>query len=78
MANSSSFWRDGDDIKIPYTYSHNHDKKWVNWNYTAPYTAWKIIERFELILDTHSTDYTWQEFCMFSDFRSACVMRERV
>ena len=47
MANISSFWRDGDDIKIPYTYSHNHDKKWVNWNYTAPYTALKIIERFE-------------------------------
>ena len=69
MANILSFRLYGDDIKIPYTYSHNHDKKWVSWTYTVSYTAWKVIARFELILDTHSTDYTWQAFSIFSDFR---------
>ena len=31
-----------------------------------PYIAQKIIERSDLILDTHLTEWTWQEFYMFN------------
>ena len=52
------YFRFDDENTIKYTYSHNPHK--TNWKaeYTAPYIAWKIIERIDWILDTHPTEYT--------------------
>ena len=37
------------------------EEEMVSWKCASPcmYTAWQIIEKPDLILDTHSTDYTW-------------------
>ena len=37
--------------------------------HSAIYIAQTIIERMDLISGTHSTEYTWQTFYMFTDFR---------
>ena len=37
-----------------HVFSQSSKDKWVSWIRTASYIAWKIIERTELILDTHS------------------------
>ena len=56
-------FRFDDDNKIKYTYSQNHHKRNGSWIHTTPYIAWKIIERTDLILDTHSTECTWWKNC---------------
>ena len=51
MANGSYFqFHDDDDRMISLQSSH---EKVVSWTRTAQYIALKIIERIDLILDTH-------------------------
>ena len=40
----------------------------VNWKHITPNIAWKISERMELILATHSPKYIWQAFYMVDAF----------
>ena len=50
-------------------FSKSSQHKWVSWKRTAPYIAYKIIQRIDLILDTQATEYTWQAF-----LPNACIM----
>ena len=46
---------DDDDNKIKYTYSQSHHRRNGQAEYTQPHTMHKkMIERIDLILDTHS------------------------
>ena len=38
----------------------------ASWKGTAPYIAYKITERMDIIFDTHLTKYTWQTFYMIN------------
>ena len=39
-----------------------------------PISCTNMIERRDLILVIHATDYVWQAFRMFSDHRQVCIM----
>ena len=67
MANGS--YVQYDDNKIKYTYSLNHHERNGQAEYTQPHILHeKIIERIQLILDKHSTEFTWQAFSKFNRF----------
>ena len=50
-------------------YSHKHQWTCVSWKHTASYIAKKAIGEIDLILDTHSTEYTRETFNIFNAFR---------
>ena len=39
---------------------YGNTRKWVSWIHSTPYIAWTIIERFDLILDRHSTQWLFR------------------
>ena len=66
MANDWYFRLNDDDDKIR-VLSKLSQEKLVSGKDTAPYIAIKLIERIDLVLDTPSTEYTWQTFSVPSD-----------
>ena len=66
MGNDLYFWFVCNYTK--FTYYHDHHKEWVNWKRIAQY-KYKIIEKIDLILDTHWTVYTWQALYIFITLR---------
>ena len=61
MANGSYFLFD-DDAKTYILTSIIREIGKLKHSIRAPYIAWKIIDITDLILDTHSTECTWQAF----------------
>ena len=61
MVNGSYFQFDYVN-NMKYTYSHNHHREMDNWIHAAPFTACRIIEKIDLILGTHTTEYNEQAF----------------
>ena len=66
MGNDLYFWFVCNNTK--FTYFHGHHKEWVYWKRIAPF-KYKIIEKIDLILDTHWTVYTWQALYIFITLR---------
>ena len=59
MANDSYSRFDEDKV---HTFVQLSQEKLVRRIHTAPYIAWNVIEIIDLILETHSTEYTWEAF----------------
>ena len=57
-------------VWLKYTYSYSSQERWVRRKHTVPYIVYKIMARTGLILDTHSTGYTWQTFDKIQCFQT--------
>ena len=67
-----SYFQFDDENMIKYIYSDNHHKR--NGIHTDSYISWKIMQWFNLILDTHLIECTWEVFENSNAFRYVCIM----